>query len=42
MIGDYTPGLMDFELTEEQSLLQRAVRDFAQEVVRPRAAAIDQ
>jgi butyryl-CoA dehydrogenase len=33
---------MDFELTEEQSLLQRAVRDFAQEVVRPRAAAIDQ
>jgi butyryl-CoA dehydrogenase len=33
---------MDFELTEEQSLLQTAVRDFAQEVVRPRAAAIDQ
>jgi butyryl-CoA dehydrogenase len=33
---------MDFELTEEQSLLQTAVRDFAEEVVRPRAAAIDQ
>jgi butyryl-CoA dehydrogenase len=33
---------MDFELTEEQSLLQTAVREFAEEVVRPRAAAIDQ
>ncbi len=33
---------MDFELTEEQSLLQTAVRDFAEEVIRPRAAAIDQ
>lgn len=33
---------MDFDLTEDQSLLQNAVRDFAEEVVRPRAAAIDQ
>jgi butyryl-CoA dehydrogenase len=33
---------MDFELTEEQSLLQTAVREFAEEVVRPRAASIDQ
>ena len=33
---------MDFELTEEQALLQTAVREFAQEVLRPRAAAIDQ
>ena len=33
---------MDFELTEEQSLLQTTVREFAQEVVRPRAAPIDQ
>jgi len=33
---------MDFELTEEQSLLQSAVRDFAEETIRPRAAAIDQ
>ena len=33
---------MDFELTEEQSLLQTAVREFAEEVVRPRAAPIDQ
>ncbi|MGH9400043.1 MAG: acyl-CoA dehydrogenase family protein [Thermoanaerobaculia bacterium] len=33
---------MDFELTEEQSLLQAAVREFAREALRPRAAAIDQ
>ena len=33
---------MDFDLTEDQSLLQSAVRDFAEDVVRPRAAAIDQ
>ncbi len=33
---------MDFDLTEDQSLLQSAVREFAEEVVRPRAAAIDQ
>lgn len=33
---------MDFELTEEQSLLRSAVREFAEEAVRPRAATIDQ
>lgn len=33
---------MDFELTEEQALLQSAVREFAEDVVKPRAAAIDQ
>jgi butyryl-CoA dehydrogenase len=33
---------MDFELTEDQSLLRSAVREFADEVVRPRAARIDQ
>ncbi len=33
---------MDFDLTEDQSLLQTAVREFAEEVVRPRAALIDQ
>jgi len=33
---------MDFELTEEQALLRSAVREFAEEVVRPRAAVIDQ
>ena len=33
---------MDFELNEEQSLLRDAVRGFAEDVVRPRAAAIDQ
>jgi butyryl-CoA dehydrogenase len=33
---------VDFDLTEEQALLQSAVRDFAVEVVRPRAALIDQ
>jgi butyryl-CoA dehydrogenase len=33
---------MNLELTEEQQLLQASVRDFAEEVVRPRAAAIDQ
>ncbi len=33
---------MDFELSEDQSLLQSTVRDFAEEVVRPRAARIDQ
>ena len=33
---------MDFELTEEQTLLRSAVREFAEEVVRPRAARIDQ
>ncbi|HTD51842.1 MAG TPA: acyl-CoA dehydrogenase family protein [Thermoanaerobaculia bacterium] len=33
---------MDFDLTEEQALLQSAVRDFAMEVIRPRAALIDQ
>jgi butyryl-CoA dehydrogenase len=33
---------MDFELTEDQSLLLSAVREFAEEVVRPGAARIDQ
>jgi butyryl-CoA dehydrogenase len=33
---------MDFELSEDQALLQSTVRDFAEEVVRPRAARIDQ
>ena len=33
---------MDFELTEDQALLQSTVRQFAEEVVRPRAARIDQ
>jgi len=33
---------MDFELTEDQELLRNAVREFAQEAVKPRAATIDQ
>jgi butyryl-CoA dehydrogenase len=33
---------MDFELTEDQSLLLSAVREFAEDVVRPHAARIDQ
>ncbi|HKF43344.1 MAG TPA: acyl-CoA dehydrogenase family protein [Thermoanaerobaculia bacterium] len=33
---------MDFELTEDQQLLRSAVREFAEEVVRPQAARIDQ
>ncbi|HMF09786.1 MAG TPA: acyl-CoA dehydrogenase family protein [Thermoanaerobaculia bacterium] len=33
---------MDFELTQEQEMLRGAVREFAEEVVRPRAAVIDQ
>jgi butyryl-CoA dehydrogenase len=33
---------MDLDLTEEQSLLQSSVREFAEERVRPQAAAIDQ
>jgi butyryl-CoA dehydrogenase len=33
---------MDFELSEDQALLQTSVREFAEEVVRPRAARIDQ
>ncbi|MEP6993489.1 MAG: acyl-CoA dehydrogenase family protein [Acidobacteriota bacterium] len=33
---------MNLELSEEQSLLQASVREFAEEVVRPQAAAIDQ
>jgi butyryl-CoA dehydrogenase len=33
---------MDFELTEDQKLLQSTVREFAEEVVRPGAARIDQ
>ncbi|HEX9303559.1 MAG TPA: acyl-CoA dehydrogenase family protein [Thermoanaerobaculia bacterium] len=33
---------MDFQLTEDQSLLLSAVREFAEDVVKPRAASIDQ
>jgi butyryl-CoA dehydrogenase len=33
---------MNLDLTEDQALLQTAVRDFAEEVIRPRAAIIDQ
>jgi butyryl-CoA dehydrogenase len=33
---------MNFDLTEDQALLQSTVREFAQEVVRPGAARIDQ
>jgi butyryl-CoA dehydrogenase len=33
---------MNLELSEEQRLLQQAVRDFAEEAIRPRAAVIDQ
>jgi butyryl-CoA dehydrogenase len=33
---------MNFELSEDQALLQTGVREFAEEVVRPRAARIDQ
>ena len=33
---------MDFELSEDQALLQASVREFAEEVVRPRAARMDQ
>jgi butyryl-CoA dehydrogenase len=33
---------MNLELTEEQQLLQTSIREFAEEVVRPHAAAIDQ
>jgi butyryl-CoA dehydrogenase len=33
---------MNLDLTEEQQLLQASVREFAEGVVRPRAAAIDQ
>ena len=33
---------MDLDLTEEQALLQSAVREFARDVLRPRAALIDQ
>jgi butyryl-CoA dehydrogenase len=32
---------MDFELTDEQSMLQATVREFAEDVVRPRASAMD-
>src|SRR5712692_6878865 len=38
----YTSRPMDFDLTDEQELLRTAVREFAQEAVRPRAATIDQ
>jgi butyryl-CoA dehydrogenase len=33
---------MDFELTDDQALLRSTVRQFAEEVVRPQAARIDQ
>jgi alkylation response protein AidB-like acyl-CoA dehydrogenase len=32
---------MDFNLTEQQKMLQRAARDFADDVIKPRAAEID-
>ncbi|SFD77988.1 butyryl-CoA dehydrogenase [Lentibacillus persicus] len=32
---------MDFELTKEQAMIQRMVRDFAQETIKPRAIEID-
>ncbi|HEY6173585.1 MAG TPA: acyl-CoA dehydrogenase family protein, partial [Kofleriaceae bacterium] len=32
---------MDFDLTEEQRLIQRTARDFADRVLAPRAAARD-
>ncbi|TMN23670.1 acyl-CoA dehydrogenase [Lentibacillus cibarius] len=32
---------MNFELTKEQSMIQKMVRDFAQEVIKPRAIEID-
>ncbi len=32
---------MDFQLTEDQTLIQEAARDFAREVVAPRAAELD-
>ena len=32
---------MDFDLTEDQQMLQEAARDFAQEQLAPRAAAVD-
>lgn len=38
----YTPTPMDLELSDDQTLLQSTVRQFAEEVVRPRAALIDQ
>jgi len=40
--ASYTALPMDLELSEEQALLQSSVREFAEERVRPRAAAIDQ
>jgi butyryl-CoA dehydrogenase len=33
---------VNLDLTEDQAMLQTAVRDFAEEVIRPRAAIIDQ
>jgi alkylation response protein AidB-like acyl-CoA dehydrogenase len=33
---------MNLALTEEQALLQASVREFAEDVVRPQAARIDQ
>ncbi|ALX47885.1 acyl-CoA dehydrogenase family protein [Lentibacillus amyloliquefaciens] len=32
---------MDFELTKEQAMIQKMVRDFAQETIKPRAVEID-
>ena len=33
---------MNLDLTEEQQMLRAAVREFAEDVVRPQAAVIDQ
>ncbi|MHC5039232.1 MAG: acyl-CoA dehydrogenase family protein, partial [Planctomycetota bacterium] len=33
---------MDFTLNEEQEMLRQTIRDFALEVVKPRAAEIDE
>lgn len=32
---------MNFELTKEQAMIKKMVRDFAEEVIRPRAIEID-
>ncbi|KAF0120239.1 MAG: AcdA, partial [bacterium] len=33
---------MDFELTEEQKILRKTVRDFAEKEIRPIAAELDE
>jgi butyryl-CoA dehydrogenase len=42
LLDRYTRAPMNLELTEEQQLLRDAVREFAENSVRPRAAVIDQ